>query len=162
MEELTKSWSCLTLSDVEGSQVSITKEEAVFEFVLATKFLTKRALNVEAIAKTFTPIWRLKNRFRLTKESDHVLLFTFDTQTDMEQVLKTEPWSFNKHLMVLRRYDKEIDVSAIEFNLVTFWIQAHDLPVHFRTKAVAEKVCGAAGLVDKNMEESDSMGDGFV
>ena len=40
----------------------------------------------------------------------------------MEQVLKTEPWSFNKHLMVLRRYDKEIDVSAIEFNMVTFWI----------------------------------------
>ena len=56
MEELAKSWSCLTLSNVEGSQVSITKEEAIPEFVLATKFLTKRALNVEAIAKTFTPI----------------------------------------------------------------------------------------------------------
>ena len=79
MEELTKSWSCLTLSDVEGSQVSIIEEEAVFEFVLAAKFLTKRALNMEAIAKTFTPIWRLKNGFRVTKESDHVLLFTFDT-----------------------------------------------------------------------------------
>ena len=79
MEELTKSWSCLTLSDVEGSQVSIIEEEAVFEFVLAVKFLTKRALNVEVIAKTFTPIWRLKNGFRVTKESDHALLFTFDT-----------------------------------------------------------------------------------
>ena len=79
MEELTKSWSCLTLSDVEGSQVSIIEEEAVFEFVLAVKFLTKRALNVEAITKTFTPIWRLKNGFRVTKESDHALLFTFDT-----------------------------------------------------------------------------------
>ena len=79
MEELTKSWSCLTLSDVEGSQVSIIEEEAVFEFVLAAKFLTKRALNMEAIAKTFTPIWRLKNGFRVTKESDHALLFTFDT-----------------------------------------------------------------------------------
>ena len=80
----------------------------------------------------------------------------------MEQVLKTEPWSFNKHLMVLRRYDKEIDVSAIEFNMVTFWIQVHDLPVRFRTRAVAEKVYSAAGLVDKNTKESDSMGDGFV
>ena len=80
----------------------------------------------------------------------------------MEQVLKTEPWSFNKHLMVLRRYDKEIDVSTIEFNMVTFWIQVHDLPVRFRTRAVAEKVYGAAGLVDKNTKESDSMGDGFV
>ena len=61
MEELAKSWSCLTLLNVEGSQVSITEEEAIPEFVLAAKFLTKRVLNVETIAKTFTPIWRMKN-----------------------------------------------------------------------------------------------------
>ena len=64
---------------MEGSHVSITKEEAISDFVLAVKFLTKRALNVEAIAKTFTPIWRMKNGSRVTKESDHhVVLFTFD------------------------------------------------------------------------------------
>ena len=75
MEELVKSWSCLTLSNMEGSHDSITEEEAVSDFVLAAKFLTKRALNVAAIAKTFTPIWRMKNGFRVTKESDHVVLF---------------------------------------------------------------------------------------
>ena len=122
MEELAKSWSCLTLSDVEGSHVSITEEEAVSDFVLATKFLTKRALNVEAIAKTFTPIWRMKNGFRVTKESDQMVLFTFDNQTDMERVLNTEPWSFDKHLMVLHQYDKEVDILDIDFNMVTFWI----------------------------------------
>ena len=131
MEELANSWSCLTLSDVEVSKVSITEEEAIPEFVLAAKFLTKRALNVEAIAKTFTPIWRMKNGFRVTKESDHVVLFTFDNKTDLEQVLSTEPWSFDKHLMVLHRYDKEVEVSEIDFNTVTFWIQVHELPVRF-------------------------------
>ena len=120
--ELAKSWSYLTLSDVEGSLVSITEEEAIPEFVLAAKFLTKRALNVEAIAKKFTPIWRMKNGFRVTKESDHVVLFTFDNQTNLKQVLNIEPWSFDKHLMVLHRYDKVFDVSEIDFNMVTFWI----------------------------------------
>ena len=100
---------------MEGSHVSITKEEAISDFVLAVKFLTKRALDVEAIAKTFTPIWRMKNGFRVTKESDHVVLFTFDNQNDMERVLNTEPWSFDKHLMVLHRYDKEVDVLDIDF-----------------------------------------------
>ena len=27
---------------------------------------------------------------------------------------------------------------------------------------MAKKICGAAGVVDKNTEEGDSMGDGFV
>ena len=61
MEELAKSWSCLTLLDVEGSHLSIIEEDAVADFVLATKFLTKRALNIEAIAKTFTSLWRMKH-----------------------------------------------------------------------------------------------------
>ena len=69
--------------------------------------------------------------FRVTKESDHVVLFTFDNQIDLERVLNTEPWSFDKHLMIFHRYDKEVDVIEIDFNMVTFWIQVHNLPVRF-------------------------------
>ena len=43
MEDLTKSWSCLTLFDREGSDLRITDEEVVAEFVLVVKFLIKRA-----------------------------------------------------------------------------------------------------------------------
>ncbi|XP_050255113.1 uncharacterized protein LOC126701006 [Quercus robur] len=136
---------------MEGFHVSITEEEAVSDFVLVAN------LNVEAIAKNFTPIWRMKNGFRVTKESDHVVLFTFYNQNDMERVLNTEPWSFDKHLMVLHWYDKEVDVLDIDFNMANFWIQVHDLP-----RAVAEKIYGTTGLVDKNTEEGEIMGNGFI
>ena len=56
MEEITKTWNNLTLSECEGSNFHITEEQAKIEFILATKFLTKQALNIDAIAKTFTPI----------------------------------------------------------------------------------------------------------
>ena len=61
------------------------------EFILAAKFFTKRALNIEAIAKTFTPLWRSKNGFRIKKESDHVVLFSFDKKSEMEKVMEAEP-----------------------------------------------------------------------
>ena len=80
----------------------------------------------------------------------------------MERVLNTEPWSVDKHLMVLHRYDKEVDVLDIDFNMVTFWTQVHNIPACFRTRAVAEKICGVAGLVDKNMDEREIMGDSFI
>ena len=56
MEDLTKSWSCLTLSDNEGSDLRLMEEQAEIEHILAVKFLTKRALNIDAIVKTFTPL----------------------------------------------------------------------------------------------------------
>jgi len=56
MEELTKTWNNLTLSECEGSNFHITEEQAKTEFILVAKFLTKRALNIDAIAKTFTLI----------------------------------------------------------------------------------------------------------
>ena len=65
MEDLTKSWSCLTLSDNEGSDLCLMEEQAEIERILAVKFLTKRALNIDAIAKTFTPLWRAKNGFKI-------------------------------------------------------------------------------------------------
>ena len=74
MEDLTKSWSCLTLLENEGSDLRVTEEQAEIEHVLAAKFLTKRALNIDAIAKTFTLIWRTKNRFKVQKEGDHIVL----------------------------------------------------------------------------------------
>lgn len=76
----------------------------MMEFILAAKFLTKRALNIDAIAKTFAPLWRSTNGFKIKKEGDHVVLFTFDDKNEMEKILAVEPWSFDKRLMVLQRY----------------------------------------------------------
>ena len=139
MVDLTKSWSCLTLSDNEGSSLRLTEEQVEIEHVLAMKFLTKRALNIDAIAKNFTPLQRAKNGFKIQKEGDHVVLFTFDDKSEMEKIVAAEPWSFDKHLMVLQSYDKEIDLTEMEFKWATFWVQIHDIPIRFRSRQVAEK-----------------------
>ena len=41
MDDLTKAWSCLTLTDQEGDDLRLNEEEAAPEFTLAAKFLTK-------------------------------------------------------------------------------------------------------------------------
>uniref|UniRef100_A0A7N2MYR1 Zinc knuckle CX2CX4HX4C domain-containing protein n=1 Tax=Quercus lobata TaxID=97700 RepID=A0A7N2MYR1_QUELO len=80
----------------------------------------------------------------------------------MEKVMEAEPWSFDKRLMVLQRYGREMDVGDMEFRNVTFWVQVHDLPIRFQTKKIAEQLCEAIGEVNKEIAEAESEGDNFM
>lgn len=136
MESLQKPG--IALSECEGSNFHIKEDQAKTEFIIVAKFWTKRALNIDAIAKTFTPIWRSKNGFKIKKESSHMVLLKFDDKNEMEKVMAAKPWSFDKRLMVLQRYGKETDLGDMEFHKVTFWVQVHDLPIIFRTRKIVE------------------------
>ena len=52
--------------------------------VLAVRFMTRRALNVEAVGRTFKPLWRARKDFKTREAGDHVLLFVFKLETDAE------------------------------------------------------------------------------
>ena len=53
MEEITRKCDVLSLSAKEGERVVLPKKLTKAKHVLVAKFLTKRALNVEAMAYTF-------------------------------------------------------------------------------------------------------------
>ena len=162
MEDLAKTWSKLKLSDCEVSNVRLMENHAETEWVLAAKFLTRQALNLDAIAKTFSPLWRATNGFKVRKEDDHIVLFTFKDQPDMMRVLAGEPWNFDKYLVALQEFDGSKDVRDMKFDHATFWIQVHDLPLRFRNRVVAEQLCEALGTVNRGEEETAMVGDRFV
>ena len=117
---------------------------------------------MDAIAKTFSPLWKSVNGFKIKKEGDHVVLFTFDNKEEMEKVIAVEPWSFDKHLVVVQSYDIDTAVGDLEFNRVSFWVQVHDLPVRFRRRKVAEQICEAVGRINASTDDSESEGDNFM
>lgn len=87
MDEITQGWSNLSLLDKEGGDIKLQKECPTEEFSLAARFLTSRALSMEVVARTFTPIWRTCNGFQIRNLGDHKLLFIFDKKPDAERVL---------------------------------------------------------------------------
>lgn len=119
-EDLNTNWNRLTLSDREGPGCCLDEDCEEQEFIIATKFLTKRALNIEAIAKTFTPLWRSRNGFKVRNMGDHRMLFVFDNKTEVEKVLLSEPWSYDKHLVVMQSYDEISE--ELKFDRMTFWV----------------------------------------
>ena len=90
--------------------------------ILAAKFLTKRAHNPEAVAATFMPIWRSKRGFKMKNLGNHIMLFTFDSETEVDTILANAPWSFDKNLMILQKYDGVSKIKDLDFNNTLFWI----------------------------------------
>ena len=67
MEDLSKQWTKLSLLDREGDKITLGKNRESNEYIIAAKFLTRRALNVDAIGRTFKPLWRAINGFTIKK-----------------------------------------------------------------------------------------------
>uniref|UniRef100_A0A7N2LGK0 Zinc knuckle CX2CX4HX4C domain-containing protein n=1 Tax=Quercus lobata TaxID=97700 RepID=A0A7N2LGK0_QUELO len=90
------------------------------------------------------------------------MLFTFEKKEEVERITSNSPWSFDKHLVVLQWYDKEVPLRALEFNKIPIWVQIHDVPIRFMNKTVAEKLCEVVGEVCKNIDEGETDGGSFL
>ena len=63
MDDLTKHWNYLSLSEQEGDDISLNKDRCSKEYIIAARFLTRCALNTSVVARTFKQLWRAENSF---------------------------------------------------------------------------------------------------
>lgn len=145
------SWEKLSLSKSEGSKFTIRADQEVEEHLLAAKFLTSRALNTEAISKTFTLLWKTKKGFKIRDMGDHRVMFVFLEASDIDMVLMGEPWTFDRHLVVLERMKRSDAIEELSFNQTSFWVQVHNLPVRCSSLEVAMEIVSVMGRVDVRM-----------
>ena len=69
MDSLTKDWSRLSLSEQEVDTFDFENQNIKPGCMLAAKFFTKRALSIEAVARTLQSLWRTKNH-SISKNSE--------------------------------------------------------------------------------------------
>lgn len=110
----------LSLSKSKGSKFAIRDDPGVEEHVLVEKFLTRRAFNMEAIAKTFTLLWKTRKVFEIRDMGDHRVLFISPDASDIDRVLMVEPWTFDRHLVVLEKMNNSDDIEELSFNQTNF------------------------------------------
>ena len=149
MEEVLKDWKKLALTNTEDVKLNLKKSKHSIsrEYVLAAKFMTRRALNIEVVGRTFKPLWRARKDFKIREAGDHILLFVFELETDAERVLATEPWSFDKHVVIFQRYDFAIPAKQLRFIKLTFWVQMHGLPLSMLDPEIAIEIGETIGTV---------------
>ena len=119
-------WEKFSLLEYEGNKFNVQDETMLEEYLIAAQFFTKRALNMEAIAKTFKLIWRTRKGFEVRDMGNHLVLFVFKDETDVANVLMGEPWSFDKHLVALQETKRDEAIQSLEFDSACFWVQKRE------------------------------------
>lgn len=117
---------------------------------------------MEAMARTFKPLWQAENGFKIQKEGDHKILFSFYNKEDVDRILSNELWSFDKYLVVLQRYDKNSSIKELRFDEGSFWVQVHNIPIRYKNKSVVEVISESIGLVHRSNKNSEGGGDSFI
>ena len=90
----------MSLQGLEEENFDLRSEMGLKDFILATKFHTKQVLNVEAVAHNFSQLLRTFNGFKIKDQGNHIVLFIFENKFDCDRIFSSQPWSFDKFLVV--------------------------------------------------------------
>ena len=159
MEAFEGLWEKFSLSVQEGNAVDLVETLDHPKSYLAAKFLTHRTLNVEVVARTFTPLWRTDHGFSIRDTNDNKLVFVFEDEADRERVMLGEPWAYDKYLVVLQRIEEEEAIDEVDFGKTSFWVQLHGLPVRRMNPEVATILGSSLGKVDQ-ISAGDALAEG--
>ncbi|XP_030922912.1 uncharacterized protein At4g02000-like [Quercus lobata] len=162
MDELAQKWKKLSLTNVEGRRVDLSKKKKAGSHVVAAKFLTRRNINIEVVARTFRPIWRTRDNFEINDAGGNVILFYFELEVDAVKVLMGEPWAFDRHLVVMERYDSSVPIQDLKFSSTSFWVQIHELPFSFMSMEVAISIGESIGDVIPTKDSSELKGSNYM
>ena len=93
---------------------------------------------------------------------ENILLIAFELEINVVKVLHGEPWVFDRHLVVLQRYDGSSPVHELSFDRTSFWVQIHNLPFSLMTVEAAVSLGETLGVVSKPRDTSEMMGGNFM
>jgi hypothetical protein len=160
MDDLDGLWKRLSLNEKEDNLFDLSSDTQPDKPTLAAKFYTRRVINVEAIARTFKPLWQTKNGFSIQDVGDNTALIEFEDAADLERVLLGEPWSYDKYLIAFHRLNKAVAVENLPFHQVAFWVQLHNLPVLSMKRKVAIAMGSFIGEVLPSLTQDEETGNG--
>lgn len=101
--------------------------------------------------------WKIEN-VDCTHLKLKVFSFVFESLEERNRVLEVEPWSFSRHLLILKPWKPTTLPKCLPFNSSSFWMHILGLAVEGRKEEVIRSMAEKIGSVESIKTESK----GFV
>lgn len=113
---------------------------------LIGKVLTQKTFNAFGFLETMKKAMKPSKGFTAREVGPNLFSFQFQSRNDVEDVIKKEPWHFEKNLVILKELDKGEQPSLVKFDSVGLWIRLYDLPMAFRTEQRVRTIAHSCGF----------------
>lgn len=152
---LTEEESRVVGEDFEG--VDDEDQRVQISLTLVGKLLTGKPFNFEALKRTLTSVWSLKDGVAIRAVDSNLFVFQFFSSSDKERVTSGCPWTFKEQVLLLKEINGDEQPSEVIFDKAPFWIRLVDVPFNRRNVNVAYDVGeDFGGFID--YDDSDPLG----
>ena len=159
-EELEELCRRMQLSDTERHHVRLRKEpisrsSQEAQYSVLFKLLTYRPFNVEAFKGSIRALWTKPGGLTIRDIDDNLFLAVFKERDDMERIFVRSPWTFDKKLVQIVRFEGDLQPNAVKFSHSAFWIRVFNLPIKSMIREVGEDIGRGIGrLVEVDVPEN--------
>ncbi|KAH9726543.1 CCHC-type domain-containing protein [Citrus sinensis] len=133
----------------EGGPVSID-----FRFCLVGRFLTDKVINFPAMKNTMASLWRPGKGVYIKDLSPTLFLFQFFHEVDVKRVLDSGPWTFDQHILLVKRLEENEQPSNVPLYFTSFWIQIYNLPIGFMSTKILKDIGNYIGTFLESNEHN--------
>nr|POE73128.1 hypothetical protein CFP56_75079 [Quercus suber] len=87
------------------------------------------------------------NDMKITEVGDGLFQFKFSMESQLDWVINNEPWSFDNHILLLRRWEKGMTAFSVKFLTVPICVQVWGLPFDLINKEAGRDIDQGIGRV---------------
>ncbi|OMO70912.1 reverse transcriptase [Corchorus capsularis] len=151
-------------SDDESAEGSSTKVMIAKEWIgqdgeitwfsVLGKLFSKRTPHLEGFRAAMFQAWKPNMGMRVREVGEKSFLFEFEDGVDRDRVLVTQPWKFQRSLLLLTEFDGLDQPEDIVFDVSPIWVRVFGLPPGYMTDMIGLAIGESLGRVqDVDMDD---------
>ena len=129
---------------VSSQEVALSKDHAQFSILF--KLQSTKDFNKKAFKSTIQKLWRGLHGVTIKEVGSNLFLAIFVREEDMKKVLDKSPWSFDRKLILLKRFHEDLSLGNVAFQYSPFWIRVFNIPIKSMNKAIGTHIAKEIGI----------------
>jgi hypothetical protein len=149
----------LRLTAAESTAVVVDTEDLDLvdpDRAFVGKVIAPNKLHVQTISSALRPAWGNPKGLTFNHAGDNLFVAEFGSKADRDRVMEGSPWTVGRHVVLMKKYDVEVQPQMVVFDRFAIWARILALPNRLMNAQRGLEIAKPIGLVKK--VECDDLG----